>query len=231
MRLLRIGFLCIVMSLYAALAGAQVPDHLNIVQRVRSQSPPDTSSAAGILQFLVRVICALPPHEQAGLHAKPGGENIAFYMPAGKMVGISRVMYPDGSLVKVLTDAGPGGANGAGWAHEDPIDPARYVPVSSAICGGPPPAPPVPVADLQPILDTLDALTNELAVLAAKVEQHQAETEARLQSEETERVSRDTGLGQQLDELAARVFVVESRLIPQRCVVRVYGLRLGCTLE
>lgn len=224
MRLLRIGFLCIVMSLYAALAGAQVPNHLNIVQRVRSQSPPDTTSAARILEFLVRVICALPPQEQAGLHAKPGGENIAFYMPAGKMVGISRVMYPDGSLVKVLTDAGPGGANGAGWEHEEPIDPARYVPVSSAICGGTPPAPPVPVADLQPILDTLDALTNELAVLFAKVDQHQAESDRRFQLEEAARTSAD-------EDLATRIFTVESRLIPQRCVVRVYGLRLGCTLE
>ena len=46
----------------------------------------------------------------------------------GQTYGASRVMYPDGDLYKLVTDAGDGGANAPQWTREDPIDPARWRP-------------------------------------------------------------------------------------------------------
>ncbi len=48
-----------------------------------------------------------------GLLLKPGGENIITWR--GKTVSISRIILPNGKLVKVLSDAGPGGSNAASW--------------------------------------------------------------------------------------------------------------------
>ncbi len=69
-----------------------------------------------------------------GLLEKPGGENIITWK--GSTVSISRVMLANGHIVKILSDAGPGGANGAGWSEcfspkNDPecyVEPDRYVP-------------------------------------------------------------------------------------------------------
>jgi hypothetical protein len=68
-----------------------------------------------------------------GLLLKPGGENIITWN--GKTVSISRIMLPDGHIVKVLSDAGPGGSNGASWQEcfdkkdlECYVEPDRYVP-------------------------------------------------------------------------------------------------------
>jgi hypothetical protein len=59
--------------------------------------------------------------EKMGFLIKTGGDNIC----SGH--SISRVMYPDGSLWKILTDAGPGGANGPAWNFDGFLDVAtRY---------------------------------------------------------------------------------------------------------
>ncbi len=59
--------------------------------------------------------------ERMGFLIKTGGDNIC----SGH--SISRVMYPDGSLWKILTDAGPGGANGPAWNFDGFLDVAtRY---------------------------------------------------------------------------------------------------------
>jgi hypothetical protein len=51
--------------------------------------------------------------EGAGLLLKNGGENVAAWR--GDLFSASRIVYPDGRLVKVIFDAGPGGANGPSW--------------------------------------------------------------------------------------------------------------------
>jgi hypothetical protein len=68
-----------------------------------------------------------------GLLEKPGGENIITWK--GKTVSISRIMLPSGRIVKVLSDAGPGGSNGASWQEcfdkkdlECYVDADRYIP-------------------------------------------------------------------------------------------------------
>jgi hypothetical protein len=48
-----------------------------------------------------------------GLLIKNGGENIISWQ--GHSFSISRVAYPNGGIIKVLSDAGAGGTNGATW--------------------------------------------------------------------------------------------------------------------
>jgi hypothetical protein len=65
-----------------------------------------------------------------GLLIKDSGENIIPWQ--GHWFSISRVCHPGGYPVKVLSDAGPGGANGAAWSP-DPADnicaqPGRFWP-------------------------------------------------------------------------------------------------------
>jgi hypothetical protein len=65
-----------------------------------------------------------------GLLIKESGENILTWQ--GKSFSISRVCHPSGYPVKVLSDAGPGGGNGASWGP-DPSDnvcaqPGRFWP-------------------------------------------------------------------------------------------------------
>lgn len=150
------------LMLVASASGQAVhPSHADRVQLVRATATPDElASTDGILRVLVRVVCALPPSERAGLHAKPSGENIAFYAPANVSVGVSRILYPDGALVKVFSDAGPGGANGAQWENEGALNPDRYVPVSCTTIPVEPPAPPP---------DT--ALAAHVAELSARITQ------------------------------------------------------------
>lgn len=153
--------------LLAAPASGQVvhPSHARDVERVRETATIDElMSEAGILRLLVRVVCALPPDERAGLHAKPAGENIAVYAPANLSVGISRIMYPDGTLIKVFSDAGPRGANGAQWSADGILDADRYVPVACMSSPTDPPAPPSPPVESS-------ALAARVAELAARVTQ------------------------------------------------------------
>jgi len=66
----------------------------------------------------------------AGLLIKNGGENTTLWM--GYSFSISRIAYPNGGIVKVVSDAGPGGSNGAAWDeslnYPGSVDPALYVP-------------------------------------------------------------------------------------------------------
>jgi len=64
--------------------------------------------------------------EGAGLLIKNGGENIISWK--GYSFSISRICYPDGHIWKVLSDAGPGGTNGATWSDNDFVDKSLYVP-------------------------------------------------------------------------------------------------------
>lgn len=65
--------------------------------------------------------------EGAGVLIKNGGENIVAWQ--GYLFSSSRIVYPDGRLVKVIYDAGPGGANGPSWQDAgDYVDRSLYVP-------------------------------------------------------------------------------------------------------
>ena len=62
----------------------------------------------------------------AGLLIKNGGDNVVNWK--GYNFSASRIAYPDGHLYKVISDAGPGGANGASWQDNGFVDRSLYVP-------------------------------------------------------------------------------------------------------
>lgn len=138
-------------------------NHFDIVQRLRAQSPPDTSSVEGILAFLLKVIGALPRDEGGGLLRKDAGENIAWYAPRNCNVSISRVCYPNGKIWKVLTDAGPGGQNGAGWGDDGYVETSRYLEIVST----------EPIPDPRPV--ELGELTRRVGGLESTVDRHATE--------------------------------------------------------
>ena len=85
--------------------------------------PTDNDSAFEVTK---RVAWALHG-EGAGLLIKNGGENITAWR--GYLFSSSRIVYPDGRLVKVIFEAGPGGANGPSWQDSgDYVDRSVYVP-------------------------------------------------------------------------------------------------------
>jgi hypothetical protein len=85
--------------------------------------PTDNNSAFEVTK---RVAWALRG-EGAGLLIKNGGDNVTAWQ--GSRFSSSRICYPDGRLVKVIYDAGPGGANGASWQdNDDYVSRSLYVP-------------------------------------------------------------------------------------------------------
>jgi hypothetical protein len=85
--------------------------------------PTDNNSAFEVTK---RVAWALRG-EGAGLLLKNGGDNITAWR--GYLFSSSRICYPDGRLVKVIFDAGPGGANGPSWQDSgDYVSPSLYMP-------------------------------------------------------------------------------------------------------
>ena len=107
-------------------------------------------------------------------------------LPDGTLVRISRVMYPDGQIYKVMSDAPNGGPQ---WVEED-IRPELYVPFTDAhtIGGGtvPPTVSPVDLTQLLSRIENLERHSDQL---------HSAFGE----------VSRQIGaLNSQIAELAAR---------------------------
>ena len=61
-----------------------------------------------------------------GLLIKDGGENVIGWR--GYSFSISRICLPNGNIIKVLSDAGPGGNNGAAWDDSLYVDSNLYVP-------------------------------------------------------------------------------------------------------
>ena len=149
---------------------------LEIVNQVHSQVHPDGSPQSN-LGFLLMLIQALyQDGSSAGLLRKDGGENIVYYPPKDVNVSTSRVCFPDGAIVKVLTDVGTGGTNGPAWNPEEPIEPNRYVrifpmdPVEPPVEPQDPPGAPIdPLPDLTPVLAEIVALRASVASLEASV--------------------------------------------------------------
>ena len=130
-------------------------NHLDVVQRLHAAEPPEPT-VDGALAFTLRVIAALPADEEAGLLAKPSGDNIAPYR--GTLVSVGRIFYLDGTLIKILSDIPT--TMSPIWDVYGPEPPSRYVRVSGP---APPPGPlpppgPAPGDDDEPLLVLLDAL-------------------------------------------------------------------------
>jgi hypothetical protein len=141
--------------------------HFDVVQRVAATLLYEQTLAYA-WKLTTGVAWALRD-EGCGLHQRPaGGENV---MPVGdEFYGASRVMYPDGELYKVVSDAGDGGENGAQWSREEPIDPSRYRPaIEPAGSTAPTPEPEFTLIDTSRLEMILGALIQTNATLIARV--------------------------------------------------------------
>lgn len=74
---------------------------------------------------VVKRVAWLLRGEGAGLLIKAGGEGIVAWQ--GHTFSASRICYPDGHIYKILSDAGPGGANLPQYSDNDFVDPSLYV--------------------------------------------------------------------------------------------------------
>jgi hypothetical protein len=88
-----------------------------------------TSTEANAFDITKRVAWLLR-NQGYGLLIKNGGENIIQWQ--GHSFSISRLAKPNGALIKVLSDAGTGGGNGATWDESlnfaGAVDPGLYFP-------------------------------------------------------------------------------------------------------
>jgi hypothetical protein len=62
----------------------------------------------------------------AGLLIKESGENVVRW--AGYSFSATRICFPDGHIYKIISDAGPGGANSPSFSDNDFVDRSLYVP-------------------------------------------------------------------------------------------------------
>jgi hypothetical protein len=74
---------------------------------------------------VVKRVAWLLRGEGAGLLIKGSGDGTVSWQ--GYSFSASRICYPDGHIWKILSDAGPGGANGPQWSDNDSVDPTLYV--------------------------------------------------------------------------------------------------------
>ena len=93
-------------------------DHADFARQAFDTSalPPTPRTVQDALRYIRALLALLPAGEEAGYVKGPaGGENVTA-LPDGTLVRISRVMYPDGQIYKVMSDAPNGGPQ---WVEED----------------------------------------------------------------------------------------------------------------
>jgi len=99
-----------------------IADHYQLVVCVHSHINPHNEFEA--FEVTKRVAWALRG-ESAGLLIKNSGENIVSWK--GRSFSAGRICYPDGHIMKVISDVGPGGANSPIWLDNGYVDPGLYV--------------------------------------------------------------------------------------------------------
>jgi hypothetical protein len=105
------------------LFGCEFVDHYGFVLCIHEHiKPTDPQSAFEITK---RVAWGLRA-EGAGLLVKSDGENVVSWQ--GYNFSAGRISFPDGSVMKVVTDVGVGGQMDASWTVDGFVDPSLYVP-------------------------------------------------------------------------------------------------------
>jgi hypothetical protein len=144
-------------------------EHPDIARQAFSATalPPPPRAVKDALGYITKLLSMLPPDEQAGYVKGPaGGENVS-PLPDGTLVRVSRVMYPDGQIVKVMNDAPNGGPQ---WVFED-VRPQLYVPYTGGHTASdvdrPPAAAVAPPVDLAPLLQRIADLEQRAQQLHA----------------------------------------------------------------
>lgn len=143
---LRPGVFLMTLLLVAVPAAAQ--NHTDLVARIKAESGAGAfASVDTMLELVLKVIAAVPDEHLGLVRSKPGAENTARY--GNELVRVNRVLYPDGTMVKILGDSGPSPLSGntPQWSQEETGAGALYVPVIPTIPVQPPPVvllPPAP---------------------------------------------------------------------------------------
>lgn len=120
-----------------------IVDHTDLAQQAFNDAtlPPPPRTVVQAFWYTLRLLAMLPAEEAAGyVRAPAGGENVVV-LANGTPVRMSRVMYADGQIYKVMNDAPNGGPQ---WVAED-VQPALFVPYEGPHTN--PPGPPDPPAD------------------------------------------------------------------------------------
>jgi len=105
------------------LFGCELVDHYGFVLCIRDHVNP--TDPASVFEVTKRVAWGLRA-EGAGLLIKNDGENVVSWQ--GYDFSAGRISFPDGSVIKVITDVGVGGQLAASWTDNGFVDPSRYVP-------------------------------------------------------------------------------------------------------
>jgi hypothetical protein len=100
-----------------------IGDHGKLVECIHDHVHPHNEYEA--FEVTKRVAWALRG-EGAGLLIKTAGENIVPWK--GYVFAAGRICYPDGHIIKVISDVGPGGANGPMWFDNGYVDTKLYLP-------------------------------------------------------------------------------------------------------
>jgi hypothetical protein len=101
-----------------------IQDNYKVVECIHWHIRPTNEHSA--FEVTKRVAWALRDRGGAGLLLKPAGENIVTWR--GYTFAAGRILYRDGHLIKVISDVGPGGANGPSWQDEGYLPTDRYLP-------------------------------------------------------------------------------------------------------
>ncbi len=171
-------FLSITLLLSLALPAFAQPNHSDIARAVAAENAGllATNTKEADVQFLLKLLAALPPAEHWGLLSKSNGEN-GITLPSGVRVSHDVIALPSGERVDVVGGSdNPGVPASVTW---NPIPPAQWrasnVYVSPDGLIPPPSTPPstggggttVPPASvsLKPVLDAIAALDARIAAL------------------------------------------------------------------
>jgi hypothetical protein len=100
-----------------------IGDHMRLVECVHGHVNPHNEFEA--FEVTKRVAWALRG-EGVGLLIKTSGENIVPWK--GYIFAAGRICYPDGHIIKIISDVGPGGANGPIWLDNGYVDSKLYLP-------------------------------------------------------------------------------------------------------
>lgn len=216
---------CLLVSL--ALPAQAQTNHKDLVAFTKSTlmaQGVDLSGACGAFQITKRVAWALRGEGYGLLGGKTSGQNGC--PENGDKYAVDWLLKSDGTGVDVLGDAGgqnspdwiPGSANAA--FYRPAFDPGG----GPVVVPTPTPTPaPVPVVDLEPLKAEIAALhmdvrrIDEMMQFDAQFLQRHDQIIQELQHEN--------------ELLAARIFELEKRVVPIRCVVSAWGIKLGCKLE
>jgi hypothetical protein len=75
---------------------------------------------------VVKRVAWLGRGEGMGLLIKASGENVVLWQ--GYSLSATRICFPDGHIYKIISDAGPGGANTPTWSDNGFVERSLYVP-------------------------------------------------------------------------------------------------------